>query len=512
MADESEKTSISFQQMLILTDDKPKPPPKTEDSDTAVADSESLSGAAGAWPLPENELKALDELKQLVRAALENHTLLSIPQPLKEEEEKEEAKEVAVVEKAEDLKFVKEAISETVTKVIDVDEDGTKTVEAIAETIVATISVSSSQDPNPTCLTLKTTAETKEESEPVSAPQEVSIWGIPLLKDERSDVILWKFLRARDFKVNDAFSMLKNTIQWRKEFKIDELVENEKESEFEFEEELKQVVFMYGESKVGSPVCYNVLGEFKNKELYEKVLGDEEKRGKFLRWRVRFLERSVRRLDFGHGGVSNILQVTDLRNSPGLLGLAKKQALELLQDNYPEFVAKHVFINVPWWYIAVNKVISAFMTQRTKSKFVYAVPSRSAETLFNYIVPEKVPVHYGGLSCENGEFSPEDAASQITIKPGTTETLDFSVNEPCHLTWEVRVVGWEVSYGAEFVPSAEKGYTVIIQKIRKLNADESIIRSSFKVGEPGKVVITIDNATSRRKQLLYRLNANPISN
>ncbi|KAL9259863.1 Patellin-3-like protein [Drosera capensis] len=511
--------------MLILRDDKPKPPPKTEYSDTAVPDSESLSGAAGAWPLPENELKALDELKQLVRAALENHTLLSIPQSLKEEEE--EAKEVAVVEKAEDLKSVKEAISETVTKVIDVDEDGTKTMEAIAETVVATISVSSSQDPNPTGLTSKTTAETKEESEPVSAPQEVSIWGMSLLKDERSDVILWKFLRARDFKVNDAFSMLKNTIQWRKEFKIDELVENEKESEFEFEE-LKQVVFMYGESKEGSPVCYNVLGEFKNKELYEKVLGDEEKRGKFLRWRVRFLERSVRGLDFGHGGVSTILQVTDLRNSPGLLGLAKKQALELLQDNYPEFVAKHVFINVPWWYIAVNKVISAFMTQRTKSKFVYAVPSRSAETLFNYIAPEKVPVHYGGLSCENGEFNPEDAASQITIKPGTTETLDFSVNEvsytisiaaffccisvPCHLTWEVRVVGWEVSYGAEFVPSAEKGYTVIIQKIRKLNADESIVRSSFKVGEPGKVVITIDNATSRRKQLLYRLNAKPVSN
>ncbi|KAL9267848.1 Patellin-3-like protein [Drosera capensis] len=502
--------------MLILTDDKPKPPPKKEDSDTTVADSESLSGAAaGAWPLPENELKALDELKQLVLVALENHTLLSIPQPLKEEEEKEEAKEEAVAEKEEDLESVKETISETVTtRVIEVDDDGAKTVEAIAETVVATIAVSSSQDPNPTDLTNSTTTETETEaeSEPVSAPQEMSIWGIPLLKDERTDVVLWKFLRARDFKVNDAFSMLKNTIQWRKEFKIDELVENGKDSEFEFEEELKQVVFMYGESKEGSPVCYNVLGEFKNKELYEKVLGDEEKRGKFLRWRVRFLERSVRGLDFGHCGVSTIVQVTDLRNSPGLLGFAKKQALELLQDNYPEFVAKHVFINVPWWYIAVNKVISAFMTQRTKSKFVYAVPSRSAETLFNYIAPEKVPVQYGGLSCENGGFSPEDAASQITIKPGTTETLDFSVNEPCHLTWEVRVTGWEVSYGAQFVPSDENGYTIVIQKIRKLNADESIIRSSFKVGEPGKVVITVDNATSRRKQLLYRLKARPISN
>ncbi|EPS58970.1 hypothetical protein M569_15842, partial [Genlisea aurea] len=54
-----------------------------------------------------------------------------------------------------------------------------------------------------------------------SAPhQEISIWGVPLLQDNRTDVVLLKFLRARDFKVNDSFTMLKNTIKWRKEFNI----------------------------------------------------------------------------------------------------------------------------------------------------------------------------------------------------------------------------------------------------------------------------------------------------
>lgn len=41
-----------------------------------------------------------------------------------------------------------------------------------------------------------------------------------------------------------------------------------------------------------------------------------------------------------------------------------------------------IFINVPWWYLAFNKMISPFLTQRTKSKFVFAGPSKSAETLF----------------------------------------------------------------------------------------------------------------------------------
>lgn len=44
-----------------------------------------------------------------------------------------------------------------------------------------------------------------------------------------------------------------------------------------------------------------------------------------------------------------------------------------------------VFINVPWWYLAVNRMMSHFFTQRTKSKFVFAGPSRSAETLFKSV-------------------------------------------------------------------------------------------------------------------------------
>lgn len=78
--------------------------------------------------------------------------------------------------------------------------------------------------------------------------------------------------------------------------------------------------------------------------------------------------------------------------------------------------------------------------------------------------------------------------------------------QTCLLTWEVRVVGWEVSYGAEFVPNAAEGYTVIIQKARKMAGNEEpVVCNSFKIGEPGKVVITIDNPTSKKKKLLYRL-------
>lgn len=77
--------------------------------------------------------------------------------------------------------------------------------------------------------------------------------------------------------------------------------------------------------------------------------------------------------------------------------------------------------------------------------------------------------------------------------------------------WELRVVGWEVSYSSEYVPNKE-GYTIIIQKPRKMTSnDEPVVSSSFKIAELGKILLTIDNPTTKKKKLLYRFNVKPYS-
>ncbi|KAG7965463.1 hypothetical protein I3843_08G002900 [Carya illinoinensis] len=406
---------------------------------------------------------------------------------------------------------------EVVEKVTAADKDDTtKSVEAIKETIVVEVSAppTTTKPEEPATEVKEIAAEPKEEvpTLPPPPPEEVSIWDIPLLQDERSDVILLKFLRARDFKVKDALAMIKNTVRWRKEFGIDALLEEDHGNEWD------KVAFTHGYDKEGHPVCYNVFSEFQNKELYLNTFATEEKRQKFLKWRIQFLEKSVRKLDFSPTGISSIVQVNDFKNSLGIgkweLWQAIKQAVQLFQDNYPEFLAKQVFINVPWWYIVYNRMISPFLTQRTKSKFVFAGPSKSAETLFKYISPEQVPVQYGGLKREDEEeFNTADPVTEVTIKPASKHTIEFPISETgLLLVWEARVVGWDVNHGAEFVPSAEGGYTVIVQKTRKIApADETVISNSFKVGEQGKVVLTFDNQTSKKKKLLYRSKTKPSS-
>ncbi|RLN22502.1 patellin-3-like [Panicum miliaceum] len=494
--------------------------------------------------LPDPEKKALDEFKQLIAAALAagefnlpppppppkakeepkaEETKTEEPkaeepakeepkteEPAKAEEAAEEPKTEAAAEApaeeakteapAEETKA--EAVAEEAkpepeekTVVVPEEESATKTVEAIQETVV------------PAAATSEEAAAPEAEAETqAAAPEPVLIWGVPLVgDDERTDTVLLKFLRAREFKVKEAMAMLKSAVLWRKRFGITSILDADLGLP-----ELENVVFYRGADREGHPVCYNVYGEFQDKDLYEKAFGDEEKRERFLKWRIQLLERGIlSKLDFAPSGICSMVQVTDLKNSPPMLGKHRsvtRQAVALLQDNYPEFIAKKVFINVPWWYLAANKMMSPFLTQRTKSKFVFASPAKSAETLFRYIAPEQVPVQFGGLFKEDDpEFTTSDAVTELTIKPSSKETVEIPVTENSTIVWELRVLGWEVSYGAEFTPDAEGGYTVIVQKTRKVPANEEpIMKGSFKVGEPGKLVLTVNNPASKKKKLLYR--------
>ncbi|KAL5129523.1 Patellin-3 [Glycine soja] len=481
------------------------------------------------------EAEVIEEKKEV--EVTEEKKEIEVTEEKKEGEVTEEKKEVEVTEEKKEAEVIVEEKKEVeVTeekKEVEVTE-GKKEVEVIEEKKETEVT-EEKKEVEVEVREEKKESEVKEEEKGREVvPEEVEIWGIPLLGNERSDVILLKFLRARDFKVKEALNMIRNTVRWRKEFGIEGLVEEDLGSDWE------KVVFKDGYDKEGHPVYYNVFGEFEDKELYSKTFLDEEKRNKFIRWRIQSLEKSVRSLDFSPNGISTIVQVNDLKNSPGLgkreLRQATNQALQLLQDNYPEFVAKQIFINVPWWYLAFSRMISPFFTQRTKSKFVFAGPSKSADTLFRsslslslshlypfstnilippyrYIAPELVPVQYGGLSREaEQEFTSAYPVTEFTIKPASKHSVEFPVSEKSHLVWEIRVVGWDVSYGAEFVPSAEDGYTVIVHKSRKIApADETVLTNGFKIGEPGKIVLTIDNQTSKKKKLLYRSKTKPIA-
>ncbi|URD88992.1 CRAL/TRIO domain [Musa troglodytarum] len=364
-----------------------------------------------------------------------------------------------------------------------------------------------------------------------TSPKPISMWGVPVAPaaaDERADVVLLKFLRARDFDVGEAHAMLLRCAEWRREFGADGVAEEEQVGLKEVE---GVVAFMHGWDRRGHPVCYNAYGVFKDAAVYERVLGDADKLQRFLRWRVQVMERGVRLLHLRPGGINSIIQVTDLKDMPKReLRAASNHILSLFQDNYPEMVARkvggtagllprcfssasssqpcihqpQVFINVPWYFSVLYAMISPFLTERTKSKFVIAREGNVAETLYKFIRPEFVPVQYGGLSrpgdLQNG---PPKPATEFAIKGGEQVNLEIDgIEGGATIAWDVAVGGWDVDYGAEFVPSDEGSYTVVVQKTRRIPAGaEEAVHDAFTAKEAGKMVLSIDNTNSRRRKV-----------
>lgn len=65
---------------------------------------------------------------------------------------------------------------------------------------------------------------------------------------------------------------------------------------------------------------------------------------------------------------------------------------------------------------------------------------------------------------------------------------------------------WDAIYDAKFVPDTKGNYITHISRPRKLKeSDEPVISEGFRLNEPGKLVITIRNTSSKKKLLLTRV-------
>ncbi|KAG2308205.1 hypothetical protein Bca4012_082762 [Brassica carinata] len=131
------------------------------------------------------------------------------------------------------------------------------------------------------------------------------------------------------------------------------------------------------------------------------------------------------------------------------------------------------FINVPWWYLVFYSCDwSVYDTKIKEQVGVCPVLQDQPKPFFKYISPEQVPVQYAGLSVDpcdcNPDFSLDDPAPEVIVKPGTKQTVEIIFYEKCEIVWEIREIGWEVSYKAEFVPEEKDAYAVVVQKPRTL--------------------------------------------
>ncbi|KAJ7713583.1 CRAL-TRIO domain-containing protein [Mycena maculata] len=220
-----------------------------------------------------------------------------------------------------------------------------------------------------------------------------------------SDATMLRFLRARKFDVPKAKEMFIANENWRKEFGVDDIVQN-----FEYPE-LKEVDKYYPQyyhknDKDGRPVYIERLGLLDLKALYAATTPERQLKRlvleyeKFLNERLPAcaaaaghpVETSCTILDLQNVSLSNFYRVKDY----------VMQASSIGQNHYPECMGKFYIINAPFMFSTVWSFIKPWLDEVTVAK-IDILNSSYKDKLLAQIDADNLPKQFGGnCTCAGG--------------------------------------------------------------------------------------------------------------
>ncbi|KAG9446511.1 hypothetical protein H6P81_012639 [Aristolochia fimbriata] len=203
----------------------------------------------------------------------------------------------------------------------------------------------------------------------------------PASKDV-DDLMLRRFLRARDLDIEKASNMFLKYLKWRRA-----ALPNGSMSDLEIPNQLaEKKMFMQGIDKKGRRI--GVVFGAKHR-AYSRDLEE------FKRFVVYVLEKLCASTPTGQ---EKFIAIADLKGW-GLSNCdirAYLAALDILQNNYPERLAKAFLIHVPSVFMTAWKIVYPFIDKNTKKKFIFVENKNLKATLLQDIEESQLPDIYGG--------------------------------------------------------------------------------------------------------------------
>ncbi|XP_050084848.1 protein real-time isoform X3 [Anopheles aquasalis] len=282
---------------------------------------------------------------------------------------------------------------------------------------------------------------------------------------------LLRFLRARDFSIDKATVMLQESLQWRKEHRIDDIL-----SEYK----MPAVVEKYfpggwhHHDRDGRPLYILRLGTMDVKGLLKSVGEDEllKLTLHICEEGLKLMKEATKRFD---KPVWNWCLLVDLDGlsmrhlwRPGVKALLR--IIETVEKNYPETMGRVLIVRAPRVFPVLWTIVSAFIDENTRSKFLFfGGPDcmHMEDGIEQYVHTDKIPsflggscttlIHEGGLvpkhlyksdsieeSNGGGTVQTHDhhgLYKSVDLKPGQLFELIFRNTDPKSvLTWDFEVL------------------------------------------------------------------------
>lgn len=217
------------------------------------------------------------------------------------------------------------------------------------------------------------------------------------------DSSLARFLIARGFNVEKAHEMYVNTMNWRKENQVDDILENFR---FDEKDEVMRIFphYYHKLDKKGHPIFFQRLDCQDFGALLQVTNVD-----RLVRYHIQIWERVIKQMfpaasEAAGRQIFTVTVVVDLKDARLADFFKYKELRDLLkrmtlidQDNYPEQMGSMMVINTPLLFRTIWKVLKRWMDKRTQEKII-VLGTKFREHLFELCPTDSIPAHFGG-SC-----------------------------------------------------------------------------------------------------------------
>lgn len=346
--------------------------------------------------------------------------------------------------------------------------------------------------------------------------------------------LFYRFLKARDFNLDHAESMLRKHLQWRKDFSLDTIL-----TDYTPPEGLVKFFpgSLIGVDKDQCPVKYFAFGNLDPKgirkaakfsDIVKYVIQTTERELLFLRKQSakagKELPGSVYILDFKDVPFS---VATDKKALEHAIYLAK-----MYQDNYPEMLKSAYAINISTYFTLIFNIIKVFLAASIIKKTYFCSKDDFKTKLLNAIDADELPGFLGGNKTDPDgnpmcltfvnhagkvlpkyfankrtiSFSKVEGVKKLIIPRSSFSEVKVEISEPgLVIEWEFEIKSKDIGFGLYFEDAGKE--MVDIVSVQRIDTEEFSETGCHKCEKAGTYVLLFDNSYSwmRSKELYYRI-------
>jgi len=217
------------------------------------------------------------------------------------------------------------------------------------------------------------------------------------LEYQNEDIYLIRWLRAKNFRLREAESMLMQNLAWRKENKMDEVL---KEDWSDFRKKYKY--WIDGVDKQGRPILFIDVGEWNLRAA--TVTGESARVGRYIDKIYEEINEKVRHMRIVEGkNVTQYYLIFDMegfnlveQGCAACLPLTTR-VVTTYENYYPGNNHKTAMVNTPGTFQSLLQILKPLMSPATRNAlFIYGKKEEGVEALLKDIDADQLAIELGG--------------------------------------------------------------------------------------------------------------------